>query len=299
MTNTMRSAWGKCSSTRSRRACANSMAVRRAVTGDLAPAQVGGTGQEQIGGCRGAAYSLSSRPPGRAQPAAAVRGALRSLPALVETDQGSRRIGRPGIDGQHVLHGGDEGGIAAGRDHPPLGATAGDRFFERGAHRFAAEGGTPPAPPPAWPASARSSAPGPSGAGVQARAIRRASWSAASLGGGRGWGVPARPPQTHPGRVAHAGHGAGTAPHRSATCRSERADRPGGIDCQEDTGMARGQRWGLATGPGGARFGALRRESGKMTYCLRTSQAPHAIAGTDPSASHHLHELVNIAMSMY
>ena len=107
---------------------------------DAALPQVRGAPQEEVGACRGVRTRCRTRAGGRGS-GQRRRGRRRAVPcSLVEADQRPGRVGRAGIDVEDVLHAGDEGGILLGGMHHPSSPRLEHRFFERGAHRFAADG---------------------------------------------------------------------------------------------------------------------------------------------------------------
>jgi hypothetical protein len=87
---------------------------------DLAPGQVRGAGQKEVGFAGARVLGVLAGRLARAGRQRRAHVGAQFLAGLVETDQGPRRIGRAGIDGQDVFHRRGEGGIRLGRNYPAL-----------------------------------------------------------------------------------------------------------------------------------------------------------------------------------
>ena len=85
---------------------------------DLAPAQVRGTEQEEVGPAVASILGVRLDEITRGQGLGWPGVARRLLAGLVETVQGLGRIDWAGIDGRHLLHG-DKVGIVVRRNNPP------------------------------------------------------------------------------------------------------------------------------------------------------------------------------------
>lgn len=88
---------------------------------DVAPAEVGSTGQKQIDLPLLPVASVLRILAGRTARGRTLWGPHiggQHLARLIQTDQGSGRIGRTLVDGQHILHGRHKGGVVLRRDYP-------------------------------------------------------------------------------------------------------------------------------------------------------------------------------------
>ena len=81
---------------------------------DLAPAQMGGTGQKQVAAAGAGVVAVLPGVSSRRGRLGRAGVGLEVLARFIETDQRPARIDRTGRDGQHVLHGRHKGRVGVG-----------------------------------------------------------------------------------------------------------------------------------------------------------------------------------------